>query len=114
MQLVKDKIDQLNSQAWDVRVSDSTLAFELSKEAVKLSREIGYTKTKMAIRSWYQFQTTVLAYLKKFSIKYFNRCLQPGQQDKEGDWNCHWRTILSKHSVGKSQSTRRNVKDLSF
>jgi len=47
MQLVKDKIDQLNSQAWDVRVSDSTLAFELSK--------ISYTKTKMAIRSWHQF-----------------------------------------------------------
>ena len=47
MQLVKDKIDQLNSQAWDVRVSDSTLAFELSKEAVKLSSEVSYTKTKI-------------------------------------------------------------------
>ena len=75
MQLVKDKIDQLNSQAWDVRVSDSTLAFELSK--------ISYTKTKMAIRSWYQFQTTVLAYLKKFSIKYFNRFSQPNHPDRE-------------------------------
>jgi signal transduction histidine kinase len=47
MQLLKDKIDQLNAQAWDVRVSDSTLAFELSKEAVRLSREISYTKTKI-------------------------------------------------------------------
>jgi hypothetical protein len=27
MQLQKDKNDQLNAQAWDVRVSDSTLAF---------------------------------------------------------------------------------------
>jgi len=86
MQLVKDKIDQLNSQAWDVRVNDSTLAFELSK--------ISYTKTKMAIRSWYQFQTTVLAYLKKFSIKYFNRFSQPGQLAKEQDWDYHSHMIL--------------------
>ena len=44
MQFLKDKIDQLNRQAWDVRVSDSPVAFELSKEAVRLSREIAYTK----------------------------------------------------------------------
>ena len=44
MQVLKDKIDQLNRQAWDVRVSDSTLAFALSKEAVTLAREVAYTK----------------------------------------------------------------------
>jgi len=44
MQFLKDKIDQLNRQAWDVRVTDSTQAFELSKEAVRLARDLEYTK----------------------------------------------------------------------
>ena len=44
MQSEKDKIDLLNQEAWDVRVSDSTRAFELSKEAVRLARDIAYTK----------------------------------------------------------------------
>ncbi len=41
---LEGKIDMLNQQAWDLRVSDSTQAFELSKEAVALARDIGYTK----------------------------------------------------------------------
>ena len=44
MQFQKDKIDLLNQQAWDVRVIDSTRAFELSKEAVRLAGDIAYTK----------------------------------------------------------------------
>jgi len=47
MQLRKDKIDQLNRQGCDTRVKDSTLALELSKEAIGLSREISHTKTKI-------------------------------------------------------------------
>ena len=41
---VESKIDVLNQQAWDLRVSDSPKALELSKEAVTLARDIGYTK----------------------------------------------------------------------
>jgi hypothetical protein len=44
MQFLKDKIDQLNHEAWEVRVSDSTRAFALSQEATKLARDIGCTK----------------------------------------------------------------------
>src|SRR4051812_28311366 len=41
---LKKKIDQLNEQAWDIRVNDSTKAFELSSESVELARSINYTK----------------------------------------------------------------------
>src|SRR5262245_3812050 len=44
MQLLQDKIDLLNQQAWDVRVSDTTRAYDLSKEALTLARDINYTK----------------------------------------------------------------------
>ena len=39
-------IDQLNQQAWEIRVSDSNKAFTLSKEALSLSEKTGYTKGK--------------------------------------------------------------------
>ena len=42
MQSIRDKIDQLNQEAWDVRVHDSPKAFELSKESVALARSISY------------------------------------------------------------------------
>jgi len=38
------KIDDLNQQAWNIRVTDSPGAFELSKESVERSRDINYTK----------------------------------------------------------------------
>jgi signal transduction histidine kinase/tetratricopeptide (TPR) repeat protein len=41
---LKEKIDDLNQQAWEARVNDSPKAFELSSESVKLSREINYPK----------------------------------------------------------------------
>ena len=41
-----EKIDLLNQQAWDIRVSDSNKAQALSKEAVELSEKINYTKGK--------------------------------------------------------------------
>jgi len=41
---LKEKIDDLNQQAWEARVNDSPKSFELSNEAVKLAREINYTK----------------------------------------------------------------------
>src|SRR6478752_3220950 len=41
---LKEKIDDLNQQAWEVRVSDMPKAFELSKESVKLARNINYPK----------------------------------------------------------------------
>ena len=40
------EIDQLNQQAWDLRVSDSNKAFALGKEALSLSETIGYIKGK--------------------------------------------------------------------
>jgi two-component system, NtrC family, sensor kinase len=40
----KSKVDELNQQAWDVRIHDSPRAFKLSEEAVDLARGIGYTK----------------------------------------------------------------------
>ncbi len=42
MQVLQDKIDQLNTQAWDVRVFDSLKSLELSRESVQLSRIINY------------------------------------------------------------------------
>jgi signal transduction histidine kinase len=39
-------IDGLNENAWKLRVADSTQAFELSKEALRLAEEIQYQKGK--------------------------------------------------------------------
>lgn len=44
IQILKDKIDSLNQQAWDARVYDSPKAFELSRESVELARSIQYDK----------------------------------------------------------------------
>jgi two-component system NtrC family sensor kinase len=41
---LKEKIDELNQQAWEARVNDSQKAFQLSEESVKLSRSIDYPK----------------------------------------------------------------------
>ena len=41
---LEKKIDDLNQQAWNIRVTDSPRAFELSKESVERSRNINYTK----------------------------------------------------------------------
>jgi two-component system NtrC family sensor kinase len=46
IQLLKDKVDQLNKQAWENRVNDSTHAHLLSKEAYGLAEGIDYTKGK--------------------------------------------------------------------
>ena len=46
LQLAKDKIDQLNQQAWQIRVSNSIMAHSLSEEAVELSKNINYQKGK--------------------------------------------------------------------
>src|SRR4030095_894805 len=44
IQSLKEKIDDLNQQAWEVRVNDSQKAFDFSQESVKLSRNIYYAK----------------------------------------------------------------------
>ena len=41
---LKDKIDDLNLQAWNMKVNDSPKAFELCKEAIALGRSINYTQ----------------------------------------------------------------------
>lgn len=49
---LEDKINQLNMKAWEVRVSDSTLAYTLSKEAAELAGPINYVKgTAEALRT---------------------------------------------------------------
>ncbi len=45
-QVLKDKIDQLNTQAWENRVNDSTQAHLLSKEAFELAESIDYSRGK--------------------------------------------------------------------
>ncbi len=45
-ELLKEKINQLNEKAWLVRVSDSTNAHQLSKEAIDLAESINYDKGK--------------------------------------------------------------------
>ena len=45
-QILKDKVDELNKSAWEIRVSDSNIAEQLSKEAVDLSESFNYTKGK--------------------------------------------------------------------
>ena len=42
MQILRDKIDKLNTQAWDIRVNDSPKSLELSSEALELARGINY------------------------------------------------------------------------
>jgi len=44
MQFLQDKIDQLNKQAWKIRVNDSTQAHVLSREAIVLAEAINYVK----------------------------------------------------------------------
>ncbi len=44
IQFLREKIDRLNQEAWDVRVYDSPKSFELSKESVGLARGIDYGK----------------------------------------------------------------------
>jgi len=41
---LKEKIDDLNQHAWEVRVTDLPKSFELSQESVKLARTINYPK----------------------------------------------------------------------
>jgi hypothetical protein len=41
-----DNIDELNQQAWHLRVGDPNTAFDVSKEALALSETIGYMKGK--------------------------------------------------------------------
>ncbi len=41
---LRPKIDQLNQDAWDIRVNDSPRAFELSQQSLKLARSINYPK----------------------------------------------------------------------
>ncbi len=41
---LKEKIDDLNQQAWEARVNDSPKSFQLSEESVKLARGINYPK----------------------------------------------------------------------
>src|SRR6187431_588355 len=41
---LKEKIDDLNQRAWEVRVTDLPKSFELSQESVKLARTINYPK----------------------------------------------------------------------
>jgi len=41
---LKEKIHELNQQAWEVRVNDLPKSFELSQESVKLARDINYPK----------------------------------------------------------------------
>ncbi len=41
-QVLRDKIDLLNQQAWDARVNDSPRSLELSRESVELARSINY------------------------------------------------------------------------
>ncbi len=41
---LQEKIDQLNQQAWDIRVNDSLKAFTLSRRTLKLARTINYKK----------------------------------------------------------------------
>ncbi|HRH47205.1 MAG TPA: tetratricopeptide repeat protein [Panacibacter sp.] len=45
-QVLKDKIDQLNIQAWEIRVNNSTQAHVLSREAFELAESIDYSKGK--------------------------------------------------------------------
>src|SRR5689334_7660118 len=44
IQLLKEKIDKLNYEAWNIRVKDSPQAFVISKEALGSAREIQYIK----------------------------------------------------------------------
>ena len=44
IQSLEKKIDDLNQQAWNIRVNDSPKAFELSKESVELAKKINYSK----------------------------------------------------------------------
>jgi two-component system NtrC family sensor kinase len=41
---IREKVDELNKVAWEIRVADSNKALMLSQEAVTLSKGIGYTK----------------------------------------------------------------------
>ena len=44
MQIIKDRTDDLNRRAWEIRVSDSNKALLLSEEAIGLAKTIDYTK----------------------------------------------------------------------
>ena len=42
--MLHKKIDQLNKQAWESRVSDSNKALQLSQEAVESAKRLNYKK----------------------------------------------------------------------
>jgi signal transduction histidine kinase len=46
LQVLIDKVDQLNKEAWSIRVNDSTKAYLLSKEAFALAENINYIRGK--------------------------------------------------------------------
>jgi hypothetical protein len=43
---LKNKVDKLNKQAWDVRVNNLISGFNLSKQAIEHSEKINYAKGK--------------------------------------------------------------------
>jgi signal transduction histidine kinase len=45
-QVLQDQIDQLNKEAWNIRVNDSTQSHVLSKKAYLLAEDINYSKGK--------------------------------------------------------------------
>ena len=44
--VLQDQIDQLNKEAWNIRVNDSSQSHVLSKKAYLLAEEIKYSKGK--------------------------------------------------------------------
>lgn len=46
LETLRDKVNQLNNQAWEMRVSDSITAQQLSKEAIDIAESCNYTKGK--------------------------------------------------------------------
>ncbi|MBL0183514.1 MAG: tetratricopeptide repeat protein [Chitinophagaceae bacterium] len=46
IQVLQDQIDQLNKEAWNIRVNDSTQSHVLSKKAFLLAEDINYAKGK--------------------------------------------------------------------
>ena len=71
---IKNKIDQLNQQAWDNRVNDSIGAHTLSKEAFELAESIGYTKGRA--RGYLTFSFSLIRLSKHHeALEYLDKAL---------------------------------------
>ena len=110
LQMVKENIDLLNRQAWDHRVSDSGQAEVLSREAIELSKSIGYTNGQAQ-----GLRTLGFACIRKSKHQEAQKCLEQSLelfisvQNLEGESDVYEYFGIIQRSHGNYETSLQNL-----